>query len=83
MDSLSIGFHDFRSATECQLLSFIASDDSAVDGFWEAMANIHSITDLESFHFCYLSKIAQTLLVLPHSNADPERLFSMVRKIET
>ena len=30
-----------------------------------------------------LSKLAKVLLVLPHSNADPERLFSMVRKIET
>ena len=30
-----------------------------------------------------LSQLAKTLLVLPHSNADPERIFSMVRKIES
>ena len=47
------------------------------------MANIHSITSFESFHFGYLSKLAQILLVLPHSNADPKRFVSMVRKIET
>ena len=39
--------------------------------------------DLEVYQFSVLTKLAQVLLVLPHSNIDPERLFSMVRKIET
>ena len=30
-----------------------------------------------------LSKLAKVLLVLPHSNADPEKLFSMGKKIQT
>jgi len=83
MDSFSIEFCNFRSAPDCQLPSFNASDGSAIDSFWAAMANIHSLTNLESFRFGGLSKLAQTLLVLTHSNADYERLFSMVRKIET
>ena len=30
-----------------------------------------------------LAQLAKVLLVLPHSNVDPERLFSIVGKIET
>ena len=33
--------------------------------------------------FGNLVRLWKTLLVLPHSNADPERLFSMVQKVET
>ena len=33
MDSLSIEFHDFRSATDCRLPSYNASDSSAIDSF--------------------------------------------------
>ena len=47
------------------------------------MAEVHSVMDLKVYHFGVLSSFAQILLVLPHSNADPERLFSMVRKVET
>ena len=47
------------------------------------MAKVHSIMDLEVYRFSVLTKLAQVLLVLPHSNADPESLFSMVMKIET
>ena len=32
--------------------------------------------------FCNLAK-CKTLLVLPHSTADPERLFSMIGKVDT
>ena len=62
MDSLSIEFRDFRSATNCLLPSFNASDGSAIDSFWAAIASIRSVTNLESFHFDYLSKLAQTFL---------------------
>ena len=40
-------------------------------------------TDLETLRFGKLAQLSKALLVLPHSNADPERLFSMVRKIYT
>ena len=33
--------------------------------------------------FGVLSKLAKTLLVLPNSNADPERAFSIIKKIHT
>ena len=33
--------------------------------------------------FCYLPKVAELVLVFPHSNAGEERIFSMVRKNKT
>ena len=33
--------------------------------------------------FCNLAKFCKTLLVLPHCTADPERLFSMIGKVDT
>ena len=68
-----------------QLPTFTPSEDAAVDHFWASMAELKAtcITDLECLSFGFLSQLARTLLVLPHSNADPERFFSMVRKVET
>lgn len=54
-----------------------------MDHFWAAMAEVRTVTDQDNFRFGMLSKLAKVLLVLPHSNVDPERLFSMVRKIDT
>ena len=33
--------------------------------------------------FCHLFKVAELVLVLPHSNAEEEQLFSIVRKNKT
>ena len=83
VDSLMMEFRDYRVAPIDQIPAFVPSDDAAVDYFWFAMGELKVITDLASLRFGTLSKLAKILLVLPHSNADPERLFSMVRKIET
>ena len=50
---------------------------------WAAMVEVPLVTDLDTLRFGVLSTIAKVLLVIPHSNADPERLFSMIRKIDT
>ena len=39
--------------------------------------------DSSQKRFSNLVQLCKILLVLPHSNADPERLFSMVQKVET
>ena len=39
--------------------------------------------DLQKKRFAHLSGLCKVFLVLPHSTADPECLFSMIRKIET
>ena len=78
-----IEFRDFRIAPDDQLSVFVPSNTAAVDHFWAAMGELKAVTDLTILRFGTLVKLAKILLVLPHSNADPERLFSMVRKIET
>ena len=84
IDSLSMEFRDFRATSDTHLPTFDPkNDNAAIDHYWAAMSEVRSVTDSEIYRFQYLSQLAKTLLVLPHSNADPERLFSMVRKIET
>ncbi len=46
------------------------------------VAKQKAIGDLLSLAYPYLSELARICLVLPHSNVDPEHLFSMVGKIE-
>ena len=79
MDTLGMEFRDYRASPLDQLPTYDAKEAGAVDHFWAAMAKIYSIMDSEVYRFGLLSQFAQVLLVLPHSNADPERLFSMVR----
>lgn len=84
IDSLCMEFRDFRATSNTHLPTFDPkNDNAAVDHFWAAMSDVRSVADSEMYRFQYLSQLAKTLLVLPHSNADPERLFSMVRKVET
>ena len=85
-------FRDYRVAPDCQLPAFVSgpsdvteseSTSGTLDNFWAAMGELRSITDSTLLRFGTLSHLAKIMLVLPHSNADPERLFSMVRKIDT
>ena len=83
MDDLTMQFCDYRAASDDQLPAFDPREYAAIDYFWAAMAEERAVTDLDTLRFGMLSRLAKVLLILPHSNADPERLFSMVRKIET
>ena len=47
------------------------------------MSEVKCVSDHESHRFGVLSQLTKRVLVLLHSNADLERLFSMVRKIVT
>ena len=47
------------------------------------MGEITTLSDRSIHRFGNLAGLCKILLVLPHGNADPERLFSMVIKIET
>ncbi len=84
LDDLNMEFRDYRASSLDELPTFdTQAAAGAIDQFWAAMAEVTSVVHLEVHRFGTLSSFAQILLVLPHSNADPERLFSMVRKIET
>ena len=76
-------FHDYRAALDIKLPKVSADVPAAFDPFWAAVAKVRSMTDSETCRFGTLARLAKILLVLPHSNADPERLLSVVRKIET
>ena len=41
------------------------------------------ISESSAKSFCHLQNVAELVVVLPHSNAGEERLFSMVRKNKT
>ena len=47
------------------------------------MGELRSILDSTVLQFDTISHLAKIMLVLPHSNANLERLFSMVRKFDT
>ena len=76
-------FRDFRSSSDSDLPEFNPEVHAAIEHFWDAMSKVKLVTDINTHKFGTLGVLAKTLLVLLHSNADPERLFSMVRKIET
>ena len=83
IDEVVQQFLTFRVTPDHQLPQLDFSKEAAIDHFWEAMSNVHAVTDLSTLSFEELAKLAKVLLVLPHSNVDPERVFSMVSKVET
>ena len=83
MDSLTMEYLDYRSCTDDELPIFNPQSDAAIDHFWADIGDINIVTDLEHLRFEKLSQLAKALLVLPHSNAEPERVFSIVRNIYT
>ena len=82
-DNLSMEFRDFRSCSDSELPQFHSTNYAAIEHYRDAMSKVKLVTDINTSRFGTLAQFAKILLVLPHSNADPERLFSMVRKIET
>ena len=83
LDELQAELRDYKSMPECLLPTLDMSSNSGIDHFWAEMAAMTKPGDLQQQWFPHLTRLSKALLVLPHSTADPERLFSMVRKIET
>ena len=83
-DDILNEFRDFRATPDEYLptLDFPTTDSSGIESFWMAMSEI-TLSDQTVYRFGNLAKLCKILLVLSHGNADPERLFSMVSKIET
>ena len=83
-DDILSEFRDFRATPdEClPTLDFPTTESPGIESFWMAMSEI-TLSDQTIYRFGNLAKLCKILLVLPHGNADPERLFSMVSKIET
>ena len=54
-----------------------------IDVFWWWYDTNLKLYGSSSVRFKHLTKVAEAVLVLPHSNAEEERLFSIVRKNKT
>ena len=72
-DTLRAEFMEFAMATDAEL--------PPMDAFWAAMAT--RTTAGGDHPFATLSAVMKVYLLMPHSNADSERVFSMVNKIDT
>ena len=83
LDQLHAEVRDYKSIPESLLPTRDMSSTSGIDHFWAQISAMTKPGDLQQKRFPQLAHLSKTLLVLPHSTADPERLFSMVQKIET
>ena len=68
---------EYAVATDADLPAM----DDGVDAFWSAMASLK--TGAGNYKYSTISKLMKTYLLLPNSNADSKRVFSMVNKICT
>jgi len=72
-------FQDYQLSPDDDLAA--VTNDSCVDKFWAEMG--HKKTFVGAVRFPLLTRVMTTLSVIAHSHADSERVFSMVRKIDT
>ena len=98
IDTLREEFDDYKSMkeTEIKLDSctidiqykdisnvLVKKKDYLLDKIWGMLGQLPSPVLASSSRFFYLTKVASVVLVIPHSNADEERIFSSVRKDKT
>ena len=85
MDSLLTELQEFKSLPDIEVPSTCDQGNNYawLDHFWAKVSTMSRPEDSSLLRFPSLGKLAKISLVLPHSNADPKRLFSMVKKVET
>ena len=88
-DALYDEFCDYITLTDGEIGRNIWDDAKVVDGYNEDSEEVfHYRMDIvwwqsSTRRFKHLHKLAEAVLVISHSNAGEERLFSMVRKNKT
>ncbi|XP_058941996.1 uncharacterized protein [Pocillopora verrucosa] len=96
IDEMYDEFRDYQSLTdedigviawkEAKVVDGLVNDQEIfhyrVDILWWYMSQM-VIPESSAKRFCHLQKVAELVVLLPHSNAGEERLFSMVRKNKT
>ena len=68
---------EYAVATDADLPAM----DDGVDAFWSAMASLKTVTG--HYKYSTISKPMKTFFLMSHSNADSERVFSIIYKICT
>ena len=80
-DELADEYRDFQTAPSPPLPKF-DREKSRVDEFWGTVSSMCShVTGAKIYPL--LGRVTQAVLTIPNSNADCERVFSMVKKIQT
>lgn len=70
--NLAVNFDEIERETFLKL---------SVEGFWSRLAHIKDFND--ELEYAHLVKLARLCLILPHSNAETERVFSVVTDVKT
>jgi hypothetical protein len=96
IDAMYDEFCDYQTLTDDDIGEKAWSEAKVVDGLVDGEEIFHHRVDVLWWYisdmvvpgcskkrFCYLAKVAEPVLILHHSNAGEERLFSMVRKNKT
>ena len=83
LDNILQELNDYCVMPEQQLPTVNCDEEGVLDQFWLSMSHIPKPGDSSQKRFSSLAQLCKILVVLPHSNADPERLLSMVQKVET
>ena len=81
VDAILMEFREYKSLPDSQLP--IIASKYALEGFWSAMGELPLIAGEGGKRFGHLAGFCKNLLILPHSTADPERLFSIIGKVDT
>ena len=79
LSCLAEEFQDYQLSPDDDLPAVTC--DSRVDTFWAEIGR--KKTFVGAVRFPLLTRVMTTMSVIAHSNADSERVFSMVRKIDT
>lgn len=96
IDEMYDKFCDYRSLTDEDIGVIAGNEANVVDGLVNDQEIFHHRVDIlwwylsqmvipesSAIRCCHLQKVAELVIVLPHSNAGEERLFSMVHKNKT
>lgn len=79
LDALLMEFREYQSLPNPQLPLY-----TTLDEFWASFGDLPQPgSEIGEKRFGSLAAFCKTLLVLPHSTADPEHLFSIIGKIDT
>ena len=63
--------------------NLVKKKDYEMDKIWGLIGQLKSPTSQSTLRFFLLTRVASAVLIIPHSNADEERVFSSVRKDKT
>ena len=71
LDCLSMEFRDFRSTSMDQIPAYDSHESGAIDHFWASMAEVCSVSDLETYRLPCFVKISTSNISTPSLKCRP------------